>query len=762
LARSELRVHGVSGTPPRDLLYSDPVSYDRSDPYAQVYEQSRDGPEVKAFHWGSLTSGSRITAFWILLSPFMLSNVAGWMAASRPVVHAFIRVAGLGMSGLFVAQGLVVTVDLTNQMFGDEGYGRVAIIGGALLLVAAYTIVVWRLSTRSLLSPMDPSEQMRLLFGLGDASLSPARMTAEERRLHAEDPARGARLFDPSMWVRQKILHRLRRQHLAMGLAVAALGVELGLDHPVQSTLAYVLLLLVAVDTFLNAFPGHRPTALVRRVAAPSVHVGLILFVAALIGIGLGPLPPSDKPWPGLHRLVFFVAVGAGIGALGAYIAQARARHKVIDRDAFLPLSALAIGLLIGGALGVAAAVLAELMASRFLPDLSGFGDLADFDLAETQVMANGGAWTTVAMLCFVMGLAAIAGFAAWSGSPELPEREGRTMAMLRRVTRRAGWVFGVAGMLASVLAVMAAAIMAIRGWDPARLRPAPEAMNGSQPEPATGPMDPEILPWVALAIFVVMILALTGVTFLISKAGAPAVPVLGAAVLWAGWYSPFDDDVFRIPLVEMPMRPTRLLDISFLVIVLGLAYFILRSILGGLGDPERRRKVGMIWDIGSFWPRWFHPLAPPAYGPHAVKSLARALDSQSPRVLAAHSQGSVISTVTLATQRCKTPTGLVTYGSPLGILYAKLFPDVGVDGLIEGVESAWPGRHWVNLWRNTDPLGGEPLPGMEGNRLVCSGTGHSQYELTFEFDSARTEAVGGLSGSVSPRDVDLDIDPCR
>jgi hypothetical protein len=310
--------------------------------------------------------------------------------------------------------------------------------------------------------------------------------------------------------------------------------------------------------------------------------------------------------------------------------------------------------------------------------------------------------------------------------------------------------------MVAALLALAAAVLMAVRGWDPARLQPAADPMSHDMAS-----VDPEILPWIALVFFVAMIIGLTGAVFLISKAGALGVPVLGAAALWAVWYEPLDTEVFTIPLVELPIRPTRLLDISFLVIVLGLTYFILRSILGGIGDPERRRKVGMLWDIGSFWPRWFHPLAPPAYGPHAVKSLARALDAQSPQVLAAHSQGSVISSVTLATQDCHRPEGLITYGSPLGILYEKLFPDVGVEDLISRVDDGWDGRHWLNLWRNTDPLGGEPLPGMEGNRLVCSGTGHSQYELTIEFPGARAEAVGGAPPQ-SPRDVDVNDDPCR
>ena len=155
MAFSELRVHGMSGTPPRDLLYSDPVSYDRSDPYARIYESNRDGREVKAFHWGSLTSGSRITAFWLLLSPFMLANLAGWMASTRPLVQAFIRVTGLFISGLLVAQGSVVLISHVNQIVEGKDYQTWAVMGGAVLLALLYLTIAWRLSTQSLLRAAD-------------------------------------------------------------------------------------------------------------------------------------------------------------------------------------------------------------------------------------------------------------------------------------------------------------------------------------------------------------------------------------------------------------------------------------------------------------------------------------------------------------------------------------------------------------------------------------------------------------------------------
>ena len=57
--------------------------------------------------------------------------------------------------------------------------------------------------------------------------------------------------------------------------------------------------------------------------------------------------------------------------------------------------------------------------------------------------------------------------------------------------------------------------------------------------------------------------------------------------------------------------------------------------VLGALAFrvPKTRKAVGILWDIGSFWPRDVHPLAPPCYAERAVPELAiRRLAASTPR----------------------------------------------------------------------------------------------------------------------------------
>jgi hypothetical protein len=299
----------------------------------------------------------------------------------------------------------------------------------------------------------------------------------------------------------------------------------------------------------------------------------------------------------------------------------------------------------------------------------------------------------------------------------------------------KAAFVFGGTGVMAAVLALPAVFIACAStlgdGCNPRLLRP--------------GAID-DILPRIAGVIALFAIVTLTYAVFRISKPLSLFVPTLGLLIVWLVYDKDFNDAiVWRVPIIDLPVRPFQFLDLSVVVIIFGITFFIVRSIIGGFGDPEKRRKVGMLWDTGSFWPRWFHPLAPPSYSPHAVQTLNRALRTEGTEILTAHSQGSVISSVALSQPDAPLPRAFVTYGSPLGILYDGLFPFAGVRRLITRVDSRWGEvSHWVNLWRDTDPLGGAEIPCISGNMPVFGGAGHSHYELTDEFFTARPAALEG------------------
>jgi hypothetical protein len=124
------------------------------------------------------------------------------------------------------------------------------------------------------------------------------------------------------------------------------------------------------------------------------------------------------------------------------------------------------------------------------------------------------------------------------------------------------------------------------------------------------------------------------------------------------------------------------------------------------------------------------------------VTELRKHLEKGDVDILAAHSQGSVIAAV--ATQQASLagngmPSGLITYGSPVKLLYVKLFPDTGIDGLVNDLPSTLR-RGWVNLWRVDDPIGGEPLGGSVESVLDEIGTGHSGYELGTAYRETREQ----------------------
>jgi hypothetical protein len=94
------------------------------------------------------------------------------------------------------------------------------------------------------------------------------------------------------------------------------------------------------------------------------------------------------------------------------------------------------------------------------------------------------------------------------------------------------------------------------------------------------------------------------------------------------------------------------------------------------------RRHIGVVWDISTFWPRAYHPLAPPSYAERAVPELQLRLrrlhDSGERVVIAAHSQGTIIAAAALVQSHARKAddlVALVTFGSPLTTLYGWAFP---------------------------------------------------------------------------------------
>ena len=114
----------------------------------------------------------------------------------------------------------------------------------------------------------------------------------------------------------------------------------------------------------------------------------------------------------------------------------------------------------------------------------------------------------------------------------------------------------------------------------------------------------------------------------------APLVLLGAGLIVFAAYRDFFVVEFFKVQIA----LKDNLVDIAVAIAIIVPGAFMLRSILTGIGSggsgPEEEAKRRILWDIGSFWPRWYHPLAPPAYGPVAVTKLWRELRDHPPRAV--------------------------------------------------------------------------------------------------------------------------------
>lgn len=154
-------------------------------------------------------------------------------------------------------------------------------------------------------------------------------------------------------------------------------------------------------------------------------------------------------------------------------------------------------------------------------------------------------------------------------------------------------------------------------------------------------------------------------------------------------------------------------------VLAVGVPLGLIAIVRRAYGSRQARKTIGTLWDVVTFWPRWFHPLAPPSYSGRSIPELRTRLeyltsnteagDHEASVVLTAHSQGSVVALASLDGVRGQEWFGqvaLLTHGSPITRLYVRYFP-VHMIPAISRVHNEIGQDRWLNLYRLTDPIGG-------------------------------------------------------
>jgi hypothetical protein len=398
----------------------------------------------------------------------------------------------------------------------------------------------------------------------------------------------------------------------------------------------------------------------------------------------------------------------------------------------WLTVGALVIASQLGAVLGIAVGLIAE--------QLLGQGSV---------LVGHGAGFVAVAML-FLIGLLLIVSLIL-SAIPHPRSGDRGATTLLRRIVLRGPWVFYAAAAFGIGFGILVLWKSAAKSADDAGISDVSEVLStrfakalftGFTPDALNRPRLGGGVQWAALVVAAVVVLLLWWrISAAVGWLRGLLVPV-GAAVLAYGAARGFE-----IAFLGLQFQLTRRLEeIAVFVTVLIPGLFMLKSIISGVREgEERRRQVGILWDVGSFWPRWFHPLAPPGYGPIAVDGLMTELKSRQRDILAAHSQGTLIAAVAVSQMKdTDLPRTLLTYGSQLGVLYPAMFPAAGIDQLAAVVSGRLEDR-WINLWRDDDPIGGHYVEVLGGaNWQVCTGSGHSGHEVTPEYGVARSRVITG------------------
>ncbi|MFI0789330.1 hypothetical protein ACH4Q6_27455 [Streptomyces lydicus] len=759
----ELLVHGVGGTTAQEMLGDPRVQLITGDDTAACYRRTDDAdaeerpadhqgePVREAYCWSNLTSGNGARALWLILLPFMVANLAHWMRPAAPADHPaqriydlLVRLLALTLTVLLAAAACEVALDLTAWQ-----------CAGTTVCVAGKSWLGW-------LDPGNagwwstPGRRLALaslvpLLVIGFLSwLSHRTWSAYES---ASPPPRepGSSRFTPheertalsleGFWYGRRLVARLRAAHTTAGvLTIAAVLLAAGATadgHTGGDTVLAVtgralaaLVILLAAATLVvvwrtarsEAAPDDQTDRPVVR-ALPYAAVGVLALIAVHSGWAR-PGARSHGPLPGAAAfggIAVFQGVLVLALAVTACVLQRAARND--PRTALRGMGGPAVALLacaVGG-------VLSGGVAQRFADWMDGGATpgQAHAPIPGPPVLLS---WQASAIPALLLVVAVVVLLAAV-----------RVGIVRRRVEK------DVPGL-----------------YDP---REHPDARRTKR-----------IAGTIARA-------GLTDASPVLVAAIAAVTLVLGAGAVAGAWLTdraPGRATAGAPPVVHAAAETAESLG-SWLMS----AGVILLIAMGrrAYRDHSARRTIGILWDVGTFWPRAAHPFAPPCYAERAVPDLTWRMATWTERfdgrlVLSGHSQGSVLAAAAVWQLDLVTRSrvALLTYGSPLERLYGRWFPAFFGPPALTGLHREMD--DWRNLWRFTDPIGGPIRLTCEDGRRIDEGPlrdplafgrtlrnplpaqilGHGDYQADPVFDAVRAELIARLAPGVPTQHGPADV----
>jgi len=684
----ELRVHGVSGTPPVDMLDRPLVKQVAGDDDGRFFRpvdaagnevRAADGHILEGYHWGPLTSGTWRQALWLVLIPFGLVNAAFFMLPSgggngaRVVARGGLRVLAIVLTAIVVLGVAEALIDLLAWQWSATPDPRWWLAGGFVATTAALLVVRFLGGPPRALpdaNPWTPPEGAEARTGLAGGEF----------------------------YTGDTDLLALRHLHLTAGLAVLAVlasAVARSYGGPnLLYWLAVGLLAWTVVHAALLGDPRRARTGPRRLFAAVLPTVGLcaggVLLAVSVGAMALRDNLPTDRDGvlPGiadvgmwasglaLAALVVFAGAAALLAVRTPRPGEPRPFRRYLRGMAGPVVAALGMFLAVGiiGALDYGVLRLLRPAADP---------DSMTLPLFHLRIAYAAGMSVALVALLGLLVLAALAVSAkrftaavrASAAEELLPDKE----------------VGGVA-----------------RAWWTARLK--------------------YVAHWIAVAVAaagtLLTVAAVVEAVDDLVRAGGHAADVVVCRP--TDWWLDGLSDCRDLPGPDWVSVGTA----ALLLLGAGLVYLGRRAV----GDSAVRRGACVVWDVVAFWPAAVHPFVPPPYSPKVIEDLRRRIAwhlgccyelapgatctcrfpdrPASFVVLAGHSQGSMIAAAALTrlAEGCRSRVALLTFGSQLQIAYARAFPAYVNHPYLCWLQEEVVGGRWLSLYRETDPIGGPVL----------------------------------------------------